>query len=161
MAWWALLSSIVIALPTKASRRYHTLFLKVEGTVWATWWNKWVQLGDGSFTSRGSPVQVLLQLQKKTAPRHVARGETRSIAERTVNKTGLSWTMRWIQLAPQALAPDEELLERLCKDHGENAIVSVRYFIHNEADGTERAQPWNKNKSRAEAMLRRMNSFLP
>ena len=47
------------------------------------------------------------------------------------------------------------LLERLRKDHGENAIVSVRYFIHNEADGTERAQPWNKNKSRAEAMLRR------
>ena len=53
------------------------------------------------------------------------------------------------------LTPDEELLERLRKDHGENAIVSVRYFIHNEADGTERAQPWNKNKSRAEAMLRR------
>ena len=53
------------------------------------------------------------------------------------------------------LTPDEELLERLRKDHGENAIVSVRYFIHNEADDTERAQPWNKNKSRAEAMLRR------
>ena len=26
------------------------------------------------------------------------------------------------------LTPDEELLERLRKDHGENAIVSVRYF---------------------------------
>ena len=28
-----------------------------------------------------------------------------SIAERTVNKTGRSWTMRWIRLAPQAKAP--------------------------------------------------------
>ena len=34
------------------------------------------------------------------------------------------------------MMPDAELWERLRKDHGENAIVSVRYFIHNEADGT-------------------------
>ena len=29
-------------------------------------------------------------------------------------------------------------------------------FIRNEADDTQRAQPWNKNKSRAEAVLRRL-----
>ena len=34
--------------------------------------------------------------------------------------------------------------------------VILSYGGHNEADDTERAQPWNKNKSRAEAMLRRM-----
>ena len=28
-------------------------------------------------------------------------------------------------------------------------------FIRNEANDTQRAEPWNKNKSRAEAVLRR------
>ena len=31
------------------------------------------------------------------------------------------------------LTPDEKLLERLRKGHGENAIACVRYFIHNVA----------------------------
>jgi hypothetical protein len=32
----------------------------------------------------------------------------------------------------------------------------ISNFIHNEADATQRAEPWNKNKSRAEARLRRL-----
>ena len=32
----------------------------------------------------------------------------------------------------------------------------IEYFINNEANDTQRAQPWNNNKSRAEAVLRRL-----
>ena len=41
-----------------ASRGYHTLALKNDGTVWAWGYNAWGQLGDNSNTDRHSPVQV-------------------------------------------------------------------------------------------------------
>jgi alpha-tubulin suppressor-like RCC1 family protein/cyclophilin family peptidyl-prolyl cis-trans isomerase len=37
----------------------HSIFLKTEGTVWATGYNGSGQLGDGSTSSRSTPVQVL------------------------------------------------------------------------------------------------------
>jgi alpha-tubulin suppressor-like RCC1 family protein len=38
---------------------YHTVYLKSDNTVWATGWNNFGQLGDGTEDSRSNPVQVL------------------------------------------------------------------------------------------------------
>jgi formylglycine-generating enzyme required for sulfatase activity len=38
---------------------HHGLFLKADGTIWATGYNNYGQLGDGSTTSRSTPVQVM------------------------------------------------------------------------------------------------------
>ena len=38
--------------------QYHTVYLKSDGTVWATGYNAWGQLGDGTTTQRTNPVQV-------------------------------------------------------------------------------------------------------
>jgi len=37
---------------------YHTVYLKSDGTVWATGFNNWGQLGDRKITDRSIPVQV-------------------------------------------------------------------------------------------------------
>ena len=37
---------------------FHTVYLKSDGTVWATGWNNSGQLGDGSTTNRSNPVLV-------------------------------------------------------------------------------------------------------
>jgi alpha-tubulin suppressor-like RCC1 family protein/uncharacterized protein YjbI with pentapeptide repeats len=37
----------------------HSLFLKNDGTVWATGWNNYGQLGDGTNVSKNTPVQVI------------------------------------------------------------------------------------------------------
>src|SRR5262249_43334173 len=36
----------------------HSLLLRADGTVWATGWNLYGQLGDGTNTNRAAPVQV-------------------------------------------------------------------------------------------------------
>jgi alpha-tubulin suppressor-like RCC1 family protein len=41
-----------------ATGRYHTLFLKNDGTVWSTGNNGYGQLGIGNYTSKTKPVQV-------------------------------------------------------------------------------------------------------
>ena len=41
-----------------ASRGYHTLALKKDGTVWAWGYNNWGQIGDGTNTDRHSPALV-------------------------------------------------------------------------------------------------------
>ena len=47
--------------------------------------------------------------------------------------------------------------EQLAKPQVQSILHQyIDNFIRNEADDTQRAQPWNKNKSRAEAVLRRL-----
>jgi alpha-tubulin suppressor-like RCC1 family protein len=41
-----------------AGGSYHSVFLKNDGTAWATGYNGYGQVGDGTWTSRSSPVQV-------------------------------------------------------------------------------------------------------
>jgi alpha-tubulin suppressor-like RCC1 family protein len=38
---------------------YHTVYLKSDGTVWASGWNVYGQLGDGTQTNSSNPVQVI------------------------------------------------------------------------------------------------------
>ena len=60
----------------------------------------------------------------------------------------------WRQMAG-AGAP-QHATEQLAKPEVQSILHQyINYFICNEANDTQRAQPWNKNKSRAEAMLRR------
>lgn len=40
----------------------HSIFMKTDGTVWACGWNDNGELGNGSFNSRSTPVQVLVEL---------------------------------------------------------------------------------------------------
>jgi hypothetical protein len=59
----------------------------------------------------------------------------------------------WRQMAG-AGAP-QHATEQLAKPQVQSILHQyIDNFIRNEADDTQRAQPWNKNKSRAEAMLR-------
>lgn len=51
-------SSTFITMPQVASGDYHSLFLKSDGTVWAWGYNASGQLGDGTTTTRYTPVQV-------------------------------------------------------------------------------------------------------
>jgi hypothetical protein len=41
-----------------AAGGFHSLFVKLDGTLWAMGWNSAGQLGDGTTTDRSSPVQV-------------------------------------------------------------------------------------------------------
>ena len=61
----------------------------------------------------------------------------------------------WRQMAG-AGAP-QHATEQLAKPQVQSILHQyIDNFIRNEADDTQRAQPWNKNKSRAEARLRRL-----
>ena len=61
----------------------------------------------------------------------------------------------WRQMAG-AGAP-QHATEQLAKPQVQSILHEyIGNFIRNEADDTQRAQPWNKNKSRAEAVLRRL-----
>ena len=61
----------------------------------------------------------------------------------------------WRQMAG-AGAP-QHATEQLAKPQVQSILHQyIDNFIRNEADDTQRAQPWNKNKSRAEAVLRRL-----
>ena len=61
----------------------------------------------------------------------------------------------WRQMAG-AGAP-QHATEQLTKPQVQSILHQyIENFIRNEADDTQRAQPWNKNKSRAEAVLRRL-----
>jgi len=48
----------VVAVVAISAHKYHSLFLKSEGTVWASGYNRNGQLGDGSRIQRLTPVQV-------------------------------------------------------------------------------------------------------
>ena len=61
----------------------------------------------------------------------------------------------WRQMAG-AGAP-QHATEQLTKPQVQSILHQyIDNFIRNEANNTQRAQPWNKNKSRAEAVLRRL-----
>ncbi len=57
----------------------HSLFLKVDGTVWATGHNAAGQLGDGTTTGRSLPGQVLSQGQVMTGVQAIAAGTSHSL----------------------------------------------------------------------------------
>jgi alpha-tubulin suppressor-like RCC1 family protein len=59
-----------------AAGYYHNLALKEDGTLWAWGSNYDGQLGDGTFTNRSSPVQVLNLSNVKT----LAAGHSHSLA---------------------------------------------------------------------------------
>ena len=42
-----------------AAGAYHSMALKTDGTVWATGWNRYGRLGDGTTSDKRSFVQVL------------------------------------------------------------------------------------------------------
>ena len=50
--------AVPVSAQTLAGGAAHTLILRSDGTVWAVGLNNTGQLGDGSTTSRGTPVQV-------------------------------------------------------------------------------------------------------
>ncbi len=47
-----------LMLPLIAAGYSHTIFLKSDGAVWATGYNPYGQLGDGSTAGKSNPVQV-------------------------------------------------------------------------------------------------------
>ena len=51
-------SAAFTTTPMVSAGLHHSLALKSDGTVWGWGWNNWLQLGDGTNTSRRSPVQV-------------------------------------------------------------------------------------------------------
>ena len=62
----------------------------------------------------------------------------------------------WRQSGDIMAAP-RHATEQLAKHQVQSILHQyIDNFIRNEADDTQRAQPWNKNKSRAEAVLRRL-----
>ena len=62
-----------------------------------------------------------------------------------------AWRQMEIAGAPQ------HATEQLAKPQVQSILHQyIDNFIRNEADDTQRAQPWNKNKSRAETVLRRL-----
>ena len=48
-----------------AAGYYHTIFLKNDGTVWATGWNEYGQLGLGDDTDRNTPTKVNIDSVKE------------------------------------------------------------------------------------------------
>ena len=61
----------------------------------------------------------------------------------------------WRQMAGAGAL--QHATEQLTKPQVQSILHQyIENFIHNEATDTQRAQPWNKNKSRAEAVLRRL-----
>jgi len=50
--------SIVTGLEAVAGGGAYTLFLKTDGTVWATGYNGYGELGDGTTTARSTPVRI-------------------------------------------------------------------------------------------------------
>jgi alpha-tubulin suppressor-like RCC1 family protein len=50
---------VLAGIRAVAAGMYHTVALKSDGTVWSCGWNLSGQLGDGTTTSRTTPVQVL------------------------------------------------------------------------------------------------------
>jgi alpha-tubulin suppressor-like RCC1 family protein len=75
-------NTIIISTPVQVSNltnvtvidanRYHSLFLRSNGTAWACGANTYGQLGDGSSTNRSTPVQV----EKPSAKFNLPRGIT-------------------------------------------------------------------------------------
>ena len=63
---------------------------------------------------------------------------------------------RWRHSGEKAAAPWYATV-KLAKQQVQSILHQyIDNFTRNEADDTQRAQPWNKNKSRAEARLRRL-----
>ncbi len=50
-----------------AAGGFHTMILKTDGTFWATGWNFYGQLGDGTTMSRSTPVRVMSGVQAVAA----------------------------------------------------------------------------------------------
>ncbi len=63
-----LFSSLQAAITTPlAAGSYHSLFVRPDGTLWAMGYNGQGQLGDGTFLTRTSPVQVASQVKAVAA----------------------------------------------------------------------------------------------
>lgn len=62
--------------------RYHSLAIRSDGSLWAWGYNAYGQLGDGTTTTRTSPVKVLPHPSRPPCPRVVlaAAGERHSVA---------------------------------------------------------------------------------
>lgn len=69
-----------------AGKGPHTLILKSDGTLWATGYNAYGQLGDGTTTSRSSPVQVMTGVQA------VSAGDVHTMILKT---DGTLWATGW------------------------------------------------------------------
>jgi len=54
-------------IPAVAAGGFHTMILKTDGTLWATGYNGYGQLGDGTTTNRSRPVQVMRDVQAVAA----------------------------------------------------------------------------------------------
>ncbi|MCX8013632.1 MAG: InlB B-repeat-containing protein, partial [Rectinema sp.] len=55
------------AMETVAAGFFHTMMLKSDGTLWATGYNFYGQLGDGSTSNRYSPVQIMSNVKAVAA----------------------------------------------------------------------------------------------
>jgi len=73
-----------------AAGGYHSLFIKSDGTLWAMGNNYLGQLGDGTTTSRNTPVQVKIAGKPVTDAIAVAAGDTHSLF---VRSDGTLWAM--------------------------------------------------------------------
>jgi alpha-tubulin suppressor-like RCC1 family protein len=60
--------NVVLAVHPSISAGYqHSLFLKTDGTVWASGWNEYGTLGDGTTDYRSTPVQVMTSVSAVSA----------------------------------------------------------------------------------------------
>jgi alpha-tubulin suppressor-like RCC1 family protein len=53
--------------PAISAGTYYSLFLKADGSAWATGWNSNGQLGDGTLTERSTPIQVMANVSAISA----------------------------------------------------------------------------------------------